>query len=260
MYTQRDKIEDKVWPKGTVETMHIERDILGKTIIALYKKIFPNAAGGQIPTVHEICIDMGCLGPKGSPLRSICQIHEAISDGIMRLRYAAECPWCSEELREGEDDTLRLRKTGWAPPQTNADLTSREPKDAPQSKFIRYPSQTPHRSPLVSLKQEQEQHPHEFPPAASSAMRQYFSAVASQSGRVQDQQRPAVLNGGMRRHISIPHGLAVNDPPTPSYSPVQEGAWNDSLIAFDPDGNPYLPHQCQYGLMGSSLSEPFLLF
>ena len=228
---------------------------MGDTIIALYKKVFPHIAANQIPSVHQIAEDMGCMGPEGSALRSICKIHESISEGIMRLRELGECPRCFKDWRDGEDDTMGQRKSTGGSPQRKTDSNRRKGKVTPQSNVTRHPPQTPHRSPLVSFKQEE--YPHEFPHAASSAMNQHFSPLASQSGRFQNQQRPAVLNGGTRRHNSIPHGLAINDLPTPSYSPIQEGALNDSLYAFNLNPNPYLPQQCQSASMGTSFRSMF---
>ena len=88
-------------------------------------------------------------------------------------------------------------------------------------------------------------------------MNQPFSAHPSQSSRIQNQQCPIVPNGGMRGRKRTPDGLPVNNLPTPSYSPVEEAAFDDSVFAFDHLRNPFLPDLSQNASMGTSFRGLF---
>ena len=67
----------------------------------------------------------------------------------------------------------------------------------------------------------------------------------SQSSSFQNQQRQAVLNGGMRFSNVMPQGMPSNDPPTPAYSPTDQGALNEGLYTFNANANPYINNQYQ---------------
>ncbi|CAF9923374.1 MAG: hypothetical protein HETSPECPRED_005308 [Heterodermia speciosa] len=99
LYSQRDKGGDKLWPRGTVETMQKQRDILGDTILTLYKKAFPDVPDSRVPAVHQIAEDMHCMGTLEVSGRAICKVHETIADGLLRLRKRPDCPECAKNKK-----------------------------------------------------------------------------------------------------------------------------------------------------------------
>ena len=138
--------------------------------------------------------------------------------------------------------------------ERSADSNSPNSKVSPQPNNAGFSSQTPRQSSFMPLKQEE--YPLEFPHATSNAMNQHFSPHATQS-RLQNQQRPAVLNGGVRGHNVLPPGTPVDDLPTPDYSPIQKGPKHENPFTSNPNPNAYVNTQYQGASMGMSFQRMF---
>ena len=84
--------------------MYRQRDIMHKTINALYLKAFPDTRADQVPTMHHIAAEMGCLGPEEHSNRGVCKLHESMPEGLTRMRIVGECSVCSQKWIDGEKD------------------------------------------------------------------------------------------------------------------------------------------------------------
>ena len=95
--------------------MQKQRDVLGDTILCLYKKVFPDVQADQIPSIHQIAEDMDCLGTVAASARLVCKVHETLADGLLRLRSKTECPYCLKIRIDDEREIDERRKLAWGP-------------------------------------------------------------------------------------------------------------------------------------------------
>ena len=85
LYSQRDKATDKVWPKGTAETMQLHTNTIEEALIAAYSILRDHDLwpGGLV----ETCVE------DGRP--SIHQIAEGLGVDIDEETLKGRSGWCS---------------------------------------------------------------------------------------------------------------------------------------------------------------------
>ena len=235
MYSQRDKTQDKVWPKGTVETMQKQMNIMQETAVKMYQVLQANGLwppptprpfpAAEAPPVHDIAAGMGCM-PVGEPRDLTCNRHETVAGGILRVVGEQECQRCLEEQVMEGNDTKSGRTEAWSRPEhamlkqpINKPMSKSSnhglPNIATQGKTPAYPSQSLSSSPFVSLKQEESAL--DMPKLYSAAPNQHISPYPSQGTKPQRMRQSAELdsmgNNGYSRNM-----LSNADLPTPTYS------------------------------------------
>ena len=238
LYSDRDKANDRNWPKGTAEGMHVQLHIFENTICEMYQRMLrlgtwpgnplEEIPGKGVPHVHDIVERMGCM-PNAEefkemckahgraanlPLPQTCKIHETVGFSHLRDASGVPCSGCRDEKAD-------RKKESQSPSQAASNLTTTiEVDDA--AKFQSHPH----------IEQQSLSHPKRPCPyptpetgehsAANSVpmSRQPSGHVPNSHGNPMDMNGQGYHNSGL---ADLNHGTNFGFPSPGGYNNMEQG-------------------------------------
>lgn len=240
-------------------------DIMQNCTSTMYKVLKENdllpaakieSFNGDTPSFHDIALALDCM-PKDKTVPPICNEHETVAGGILRIRsQLKDCQTCPKNQVEEEMDIGSQANKAWNQPEYGLPKQPHEPAGRPSTlgfphittspNLSAFPPQTTSSSPLLMPKQEepslqmQQQGFTEMNQRGGHLMPHQLQRRRSQPGR-----RPRNLNT-MATQGYVRNAFPTDNLPTPTYSP--ESLFNDQVFLNHP--NPNFPFACPTSTVG----------